>query len=225
MKTVIRPLDVAAAIIQNSENPELVSEGLEILKLCAVSHDRHRRALIGEIIGDFTAKIESGGNAEHLLGKFPEWAVSLHDVNIRREFLLSEPEKNGKKIELKSIANSMVGAMAGLIMYVDTLFEMGASELQNSNDWTDKNKLKQLRAILQSAKSSAPLREKVGNFIGANYVFTAYLKDIIANHEKEIDGLDEAAIAKLQKKHWKKLNELKDAAKEIMLSLPEEATI
>ena len=118
-----------------------------------------------------------------------------------------------KRIEARSRANSITGSMAGMIMLVDSLFEIGSDEFTFEIS-ADERDINQLRSIKD--------HEGTRRFLELVNDFYKYLQGLIKNHEREIDGLDTPAKEALKKRHWKKLVGLKDDAKEIMLTLPEE---
>ncbi len=216
METV-RPIDVAKRIIENKENPEIIRRGLEILKLCAQNRDLINKATngvkFGDLIADFAGRIEAGADAN--TENFPEWAVTIKSHSLDTKFLIKpEPAENKKKrIEARSKANSITGAMAGMIMLVDSLFQMSSEEFTFEIN-PDERDINQLRSIKD--------HEGTRRFLELVNDFYKHLHGLIKNHEREIDGLDSPEKEALRKRHWKKLVGLKDDAKEIMLSLPEE---
>lgn len=217
METV-RPIEIAKRILEKKDNAEIVQAGLEILKICAQNRDLVHKATngvkFGDLIADFTFKVESGQTPT--IENFPEWAVTIRDkipATFARKPETQEVHKKKTRIEVKSQANSIVGGMAGIIMLLDTLFEFGVEDLENAAK-PDQHYLNQLRSIKDN--------ESTKKFVNLVDEFYSHLQGIIKNHEREIDGLDEAAKDVLKKRHWKKLISLKDNAKESMLNLPEE---
>ena len=92
-------------------------------------------------------------------------------------------------------------------------FEIGSDEFTFEIS-ADERDINQLRSIKD--------HEGTRRFLELVNDFYKYLQGLIKNHEREIDGLDTPAKEALKKRHWKKLVGLKDDAKEIMLTLPEE---
>ncbi len=219
MDTIVRPIDVAKVVISRMEDPEIVNEGLKILRLCAANRDLINKAVggirFGVLVENFTTKVETDDDPAEVIPKFPEWAVKLKDTQVSKDFL-GIKERPRQTIAVKSMANSLVGSMSGSIMYVDMLFEVGSEQL-HLDMYSDKQELKVLRSI----KGNRALID----FLLVLREFYTYMQGMITNHTEEIKDLDEKARASLQKKHWRKLLSLKDSAKEIMLTLPEEISI
>lgn len=221
MKTVVRPIDIGNKIIQERDKPEVVAEGLRVLKICADTKDLVHRAIgdttFGNILTQFIVAVETGQDPAPALANFPEWSITLANVTVN----FSTPVKPAnvekavakKPLEVRSMANSIVGDMKGNIMLVETLFEFGA-EVCTFDFSPNENYFKKLLSV-NHHKTIADIIAKINEFY-------KYLRAIVKQHDNEIEGLDVAAKKTLKKKHWDHLLAITEEAKEIMLTLPEE---